>query len=287
MSVGALRVVSGDLIDNSQVEAAKLLDSRIRECLRDYVQLGKLLMEMRDNQAYRLVGPYDTFEDYCKDVEGLAYRTAQTKILAYLVQDGIAQNLGRTNVLPSTESQVRQLFEHDGAIAKFRTEKRIVQKRDGTNTSVEVPVAVANPKKVAEQWIKTVKAHEETVARAERLYQEKLEKATEAGEPLPPFRRPKLTGSFVVNQLPPMYQPARKTSGEAHHFVRWMSQVMKGIESIDKMYEDEERWNRLVSNPDRKKLTKQVVAHIVSEISEAEEVLRMFKKDLTSEFISD
>ncbi len=82
---------------------------------------------MRDNQAYRLVGPYDTFEDYCKDVEGLAYTTAQYKIKAYLVHSAIEQNLGPTKVGPSIESQVRQFFEHENAIARFKTEKRIVE----------------------------------------------------------------------------------------------------------------------------------------------------------------
>jgi hypothetical protein len=281
-----LRVVSGELIDNVTINAAKELDKRIRECLRDYVQLGKLLMEMRDNQAYRLVGPYDTFEDYCKDVEGLAYTTAQYKIKAYLVHSAIEQNLGPTKVGPSIESQVRQFFEHENAIAKFKTEKRIVEKRDGTKTQVEVPVAVANPKKVADQWAAIVKAHEAVVARTERQHQEKVEKAKEAGEPEPTYRRPKLTGNFVVNELPREYQPARKTSGEAHHFVRWVSSVMKGVEAIEKMNEDPDRWDRLVANPDRKKLTKAVVECLLNDITDAVLVLNNFKDAVQNEFRS-
>jgi hypothetical protein len=279
-----LRVISGELIDNATIDAAKELDKRIRECLRDYVQLGKLLIEMRDGQSYRLVGPYDTFEDYCKDVEGLAYTTAQYKIKAYLVHSAIEQNLGPTKVGPSIESQVRQFFEHENAIAKFKTEKRIVEKRDGTKTSVEVPIAVANPKKVADQWAAIVKAHEAVVARSQRLHQEKVEKAQEAGQSEPVYRRPKLTGNFVVNELPNEYQPARKTSGEAHHFVRWISSVMKGVEAIEKLDEDQERWERLIANPDRKKLTKSVVQSMLNDITDAVVVLNKFKEAIENEF---
>lgn len=279
-----LRIVSGELVDNVTINAAKELDKRIRECLRDYVQLGKLLMEMRDGQAYRLVGPYDTFEDYCKDVEGLNITDAQRKVKAYLVHKAIEENLGREISLPSLEYQVKQLYFHDGAIARFKTETRIVEKRDGTKTSVEVPVAVANPKKVADQWAAIVKAHEAVVARTERLHQEKVEQAKEAGEPEPVYRRPKLTGNFVVNELPREYQPARKTSGEAHHFVRWISSVMKGVEAIEKLGEDQERWERLIANPDRKKLTKAVVQSMLDDITDAVIVLNKFKEAIENEF---
>jgi hypothetical protein len=281
----ALRVVSGDLIDNKSIASAKELDKRIRECLRDYVQLGKLLMEMRDGQSYRLVGPYDTFEDYCKDVEGLAYSTAREKITAYLVHRAIEENLGDKNLAPSTEAQVRQLFIHDGAIAKFKTEKRVIEKRDGTKTPVEVPVAVSNPKKVADQWAAIVKAHEAVVARSERLHEEKVEQAKTEGKPAPTYRRPKLTGNFVVNELPSEYQPERKTSGEAHHFVRWIGSVMKGVEAIEKMREQgDEKWNRLVANPDRKKLTKTVVLHLIDDLTSSLTVLQQFKDDVSNEF---
>jgi len=280
-----LRVVSGELIDNVSIDAAKDLDKRIRECIRDYVQLGKLLMEMRDGQAYRLVGPYDTFEDYCKDVEGLAVTVAQRKIKAYLVQSAIEANVGLPNGGPSLETQVRQFFEHEGAIAKFKTEKRSVTTKDGQVRSVEVPVAVANPKKVAEQWAAIVKAHEAVVARSEMLHKEKVEKAVESGTEPPPYRRPKLTGNFVVNELPREYQPARKASSDAHYFVRWISTVMKGVEAIEKMREDPARWDRLVANPDRKKLSKPVVTNITLDIDDACTVLKKFKQDLSNEFL--
>ena len=280
-----MAVAEGHLIDNRTINAAKDLDQRIRECLRDYVQLGKLLMEMRDNQAYRLFGPYDTFEDYCKDVEGLNVVVAQRKIKAYLVHSAIEQNLGQQISCPSLEYQVQQFYGHDGAIARFKTEKRTVTTKDGQDRTVEVPVAVANPKKVAEQWEAIVKAHNAVVERSQKVHQEKVEAAREAGEPEPVYRRPKLTGNFVVNELPYQYQPARKTSGEAHHFVRWISKVMAGVESIEKMWaQDPERWNRLIANPDRKRLGKPVVDCLVKDIADAIEVLTKFKGDIEDEF---
>ena len=123
---------------------------------RDAIQLGKLLMQMRDNQAYRLVGPYDTFEEYCKDIEGLNVRYARDKIASYLVHKAIEENVVGGISPPSLQYQVQQFYGYDGAIARFKTERRIIEKRDGTKTSVEVPVSVANPKKVAEQWANTV-----------------------------------------------------------------------------------------------------------------------------------
>lgn len=46
----ALRVISGDLVDDNQIAQAKELDRKIRDCIRDYVDLGKHLMAMRDGQ---------------------------------------------------------------------------------------------------------------------------------------------------------------------------------------------------------------------------------------------
>jgi hypothetical protein len=59
--------------------------------------------------------------------KGLAYSVALQKIKAYLVHDAIVANLGSDLLQPGVEAQVRQLFIHDGAIAKFKTERRIVE----------------------------------------------------------------------------------------------------------------------------------------------------------------
>lgn len=279
-----LKVVTGELVDQSSINAAKDLDKRIRECIRDYVQLGKLLIEMRDNQAYRLVGPYDTFEDYCKDMEGLAYSVALDKIRHYLVHVAIESNLPPEISGPRIESQVHQFCGHDGAIAKFRTERRIVEKRDGTKTSVEVPVAVANPKKVAAQWEATVKAYQQAVVRSEKAHQLKVKHAEEMGLPAPVYRRPKLTGTFVVNELPREYQPVRMTSGTAHPFMKWINSVMKGVECIQNMWErDPEKFVRLLGEPYNKKLPKHVVDHLLQNIDDAFSVLGKFQKDLRDE----
>lgn len=279
MIVG-LRVVTGELVEPASINAAKELDKRIRECLRDYVQLGKLLMEMRDNQAYRLVGPYDTFEDYCKDVEGLACRTARMKIQAYLVHKAIEDSLGGTFVPPSLECQVRQFFEHDGAIAKFRTERRIFEKRDGTKTSVEVPVAVANPKKVAAQWEATVKAYQQAVAKSEKAHQLKVKHAEEMGLPAPVYRRPKLTGTFVVNELPREHQPIRKASSDCHPFIK----LVRGVLDLLGEFEVAGRWEKLIADPYRKKLPSDVVELLKSDLKRIAAKANRINKDIENEF---
>jgi hypothetical protein len=90
-----------------------------------------------DGQSYRLVGPYDTFEDYCKDVEGLAYSIALHKIRHYLVHIAIETNLPPGIPGPGVENQVHQFCGHDGAIARFKTEKRIVEKRVKVQRALE------------------------------------------------------------------------------------------------------------------------------------------------------
>jgi hypothetical protein len=282
----ALKLVSGELVDNDQISKAKELDQKIRECVRDYVQLGKLLMDMRDGQSYRLLGPYSTFEEYVKDIEGLAITVAQLKIKAYLVHKAIEENLGPQIHGPRTEYQVAQLFRHETAIAKFRTEKRIVEKADGTKTPIEVPVAVSNPKRVAEQWASIVKSHEAAVERAKVAYEKKVQDATETGRPLPPFLKPPLSGKFVVNSLPTEHQPVAKVKSDAHVFTRLVGDIAKKAEELDGYLgqENEVKWQRAVALPDRKRLSKGVRDLIAQDIDEAIEILTMFKKDLAGEF---
>jgi hypothetical protein len=278
-------VTTGQLIDNKTIDAAKELDQRIRNCLKDYVQLGKLLMEMRDNQAYRLVGPYSTFEDYCKDVEGLAYTVAQEKIRHYLVQSAIEAHLPPEISGPMTETQVRQLCGHDGAIARFMVQKRTVTTRSGEKRQVKVPVSIANPKDIADQWQKIVKAHEEAVVRSEERHRERVQAAKEAGQPEPVYRRPKLTGAFVVNQLPYHHQPPRATSGKAHHFVRWTHKVMKGVDCMEDLLDGEpDKWSKLVATPHRERLSPHVVEFMRGNIAEAIEILKRFDQAIEKEF---
>jgi hypothetical protein len=59
----------------------------------------------------------------------LAVTVAQKKIRAYLVSEAIEDTLGENKFLPNMESQIMQLYRHETAIAKFRTEKRMVEKQ--------------------------------------------------------------------------------------------------------------------------------------------------------------
>ncbi len=64
-------------------------------------------------------------------MEGLAYTVAREKIRAYLVHKAIEENAGSLKRLPDVETQVKQFFAHDGAIARFKIETRVVTTRDG------------------------------------------------------------------------------------------------------------------------------------------------------------
>jgi hypothetical protein len=59
---------------------------------------------------------------------------------------------------------------------------------------------------------------------------------------------------------------------------------MKGVEAIEKLDEDQERWERLIANPDRKKLTKTVVQSMLNDITDAVVVLNKFKEAIENEF---
>jgi hypothetical protein len=52
------------------------------------------------------------------------------------------------------------------------------------------------------------------------------------------------------------------------------------------MNEDPDRWDRLVANPDRKKLTKAVVECLLNDITDAVLVLNNFKDAVQNEFRS-
>lgn len=282
----ALKIVTGDLVDNDQIARAKELDRKIRECIRDYVDLGKHLMEMRDGQQYRLLGPYDTFEDYVKDVEGLSYSVAQEKIKHYLVHTSIVSILGPEISGPTVEHQVRMLTKHDTAIAKFKTERREVKTKGGQKRVVEVPVAVSNPKKVAEQWAAIVKEHEKAVERAKVAHEKKVEDAKAIGKPAPPFKKPPLSGNFVVNSLPPQYQPPAKVKADMHEFTKQVNNIAKAAEILDGYlgHENQAKWDRAVAMPHRKQLDAGVRAMIIQDADEAIEILEMFKKELIHEF---
>ena len=59
-------------------------------------------------------------------MEGLNVRYARDKIASYLIHKAIEENVGGGISPPSLEYQVHQFYGHDGAIAKFKTEKRVV-----------------------------------------------------------------------------------------------------------------------------------------------------------------
>ncbi len=51
-----------------------------------------------------------------------------------VAKKAIVDNLPPRIQGPGIESQITSLYQHETAIAKFKTERRIVEKRDGTKT---------------------------------------------------------------------------------------------------------------------------------------------------------
>lgn len=207
MSANSLKVV-GEVVDPEFVE----LDNAITECIRDFVQLGELLIRMRDAQSYRSAG-FANFPEYCKSKQGIsiagAQETIQLALIFRAIESGSPQESGGT--LPETKEHVRQL----APIANINYEERIVDRPDGTKTKVKQPVGVRNPTKVAEQWSKTVKAFEALD-----------QKAIDEGK-----KRPTLSGKFVRNQLPNDLKITPNRSFDCNPLVRLSARM-------DKLHED-------------------------------------------------
>lgn len=180
--MSALKVVQAEVVGSVEFEQ---LDKQITEVIRDFVQLGELLIKMRDGQHYRTAG-YQRFEDYCKAKAGLSISEAQRTIRYHLGYKAIIENGGRDIAAPVTKAQVEALLP----VASFNTEVREYVQQHPTQgekrQKVEQVVGIKNPAKVAAQWEKTVKEFERLTAKAEK----------EGTRP------PTLSGKFVRNLLP-------------------------------------------------------------------------------------
>jgi len=190
-------------------------DKRVTEVIRDFVQLGELLIEGRDGQYYRELG-YDTFEDYCKSKQGLSIRHSSNVIRSSLVYKAIASGLGGTKVpprLPETLEHVRQI----GAMASVNVEKRKVTTKDGKARTIEQPVGIKNPQALADQWTKTVSEFEKRKAKAEK-----------SGTKPPTF-----SGKFVRNLLPNKYKVAVDRGFNCNPVVRLNNRLYKLAEDLE------------------------------------------------------
>jgi hypothetical protein len=157
------------------------LDKQITDLIRDFVQLGEKLVQMRDGQHYRTAG-YASFEDYCKGKAGLSMREAHRTIRQSMAYRAITKIWGGNIAPPETKAQIDSLLP----MANFNMEEREYAKADGTVTHVKQPVGIRNESAVAKQWEKTVKEFERRQAKAEK----------EGTRP------PTLSGKFVRNMLP-------------------------------------------------------------------------------------
>lgn len=83
------------------------LENIINRNLQSFYEVGRSLMEIRDNELYKIKngGVYDTFEAYCKDVWSMTDRYARNLISSTKV----INNVRTGTIVPLTESQTRPL----------------------------------------------------------------------------------------------------------------------------------------------------------------------------------
>jgi hypothetical protein len=80
-------------------------EETIKEGLEKFYAVGTALLAIRDQKLYR--AEYTSFEEYCQERWDMVRRQADRLILA----KGVADELRKSAVLPSTESQVRPLLK--------------------------------------------------------------------------------------------------------------------------------------------------------------------------------
>lgn len=208
MSAAKQLKVVGEVVNQKALE----WDRRVSEVIRDFVHLGELLIEGRDNQYYTHLG-FDTFPDYCKSKAGISYSYATEVVKHCLVYKAIADNLGSAIAHPEIQEHVRQI----GAMASINYEKRKVQKQDGSDTYVEQPVGVRNQKALADQWVRTVREFERRKAKAEK--EDK--------------RPPTFSGKFVRNMLPNEYKVTPDRGFNCNPIITMKNRLEKLHESLE------------------------------------------------------
>ncbi len=196
------------------VETAEQLDREIRQFVRDFVDLGAKLIEMRDGQYYRhLPQNFVTFEDYCKSVQGLSLTDARRKIKASLIYRAIEDSGVRCRT-PETLAQVEAIQP----LVVFQESKRIVTTASGAKRTIGQPIGIKNPEKLVAQWKDTVRAFESDTRRAEEGRK----------------RRPVLSAKYVRNKLPDEFKQTVDRRFDCNPVISTKNSVAKLAAAIEK-----------------------------------------------------
>ena len=169
-------------ITKAKAKEAVALDAAIDEAMRHFVELGALLMQMRDSKLYLcLPGEnFTTFEEYAVAKKQIGLDYANKLIRASITQKSLVDHTNCMTVpMPTSESQVRVLANN---VVEFET-------AENPSGGHPYPMTVANPDELRKVW-----------ADVSNDYSTACE-----DEP-----KPRMTAAFIYDSLPSEHQKATK-----------------------------------------------------------------------------
>ena len=170
-------------ITKAKVKEAVALDAAIDDGLRSFIELGALLMQMRDTGLYLcLPGEnFTTFDEYTEAKKQIGVRHARHLIRSHITCNALGTNSSRS--LPSSETHARVLCNN---VVDFKT--KVLSHHESEGAAV-VPVGVANTDELRDVWAGV------------------SEDYAAACEDNPKTR---MTAAFIYDSLPPEHQTERK-----------------------------------------------------------------------------
>jgi hypothetical protein len=111
------------------------LEGIIRCNLQSFYEVGRALMEIRDQGLYRDAKGYATFEEYCKKEWDFSRIRAYQLIEAVEVKENV---LTRVNIEPSSEKQIRPLVKLTPEKQREAWQQAVATAQDGKVTAAHV-----------------------------------------------------------------------------------------------------------------------------------------------------
>jgi len=123
--------------NKSRLEELEII---INRNLQSFYEVGRALMEIRDNELYKIKngGGYGTFEAYCQDTWNLSRPRAYQLIDSAKVKNNLSTNVD----IPKTESQTRPLSKLQPEQQKEAWKKAIATAPEGKVTAAHVASVV-------------------------------------------------------------------------------------------------------------------------------------------------
>lgn len=116
------------------------LEGVINRNLQSFYEVGRALMEIRDNELYKLKngGGYGTFEAYCQDT----WNFSRSHAYRFIDSVKVIENLSPTGDKPISERQTRPLAKLEPEQQKEVWQKAVETEPDGKVTAAHVAVVV-------------------------------------------------------------------------------------------------------------------------------------------------